>query len=88
MKVSCESCGGQLKIVKEAILVELGADTGLGLIAYLTYLTGGMALPGIIPALWIRKKFFKAAKKSAGAFFKCSRCGQDASNKYVMSKLF
>lgn len=88
MKVQCETCGGPLKVVKSAILVELGADAGLAMAAYLGLLLGPVGLAGVAPALWIRKKFFKAAKKSVGGFFQCSRCGKEASNKYVLSKIF
>ncbi len=88
MKVPCESCGGRLKVVKSAVMLELSADAGLAAAAYLGVLLGPAGLISAVPALWLRKQLFKTAKKSVKGFFECTRCGRTAANKYVLNKLF
>jgi len=88
MKVKCEACGGKVKVVKSAVIVELSADLGLAASAYLGFLTGGMGLAAMGPALLMRKKLFESVKKANGGFFKCNSCEKEISNKHVLSAIF
>ena len=87
MKITCEACGGRVKVVKSAVVAELGADLGLAAAAYLGVLTGGMGLAAMGPALLMRKKLFESVKKANGGFFQCSRCRKEASNMRVLSEI-
>ena len=72
MKITCEACGGRVKVVKSAVVAELGADLGLAAMG---------------PALLMRKKLFESVKKANGGFFQCSRCRKEASNMRVLSEI-
>lgn len=90
MKIQCETCGGRVEVDKNAAFIEGSADVGLAMVAYISFLLGSAALaaaPSIAVALLLRKSILKAAKKSVGPLFKCSKCGKGASYKHVLSQI-
>ena len=97
MDIRCQYCSGQIDPNMDRIGRALGNGILISVVALAFGISGGgwvalvsSAMGGSLAARWIAQAKLELAKKSKeefGGYFKCFRCGKDASIDHVLAQI-